>query len=344
MLSESSRPVGYYVHHQGSGHLHRAQTVATALPGPVTGLSSLPRPDGWIGDWVRLPRDDAAPAGYSPARDVTATGRLHWVPLDDDGLRGRMSVLASWIGQADPRALVVDQSVEVCLLGRLHGVPIVGFTSPGRRTDEAHRLGFEVCTEIVGPWPDGLTDRLLPGVDADLRSRVSAVGAVSRFPVRARTSSTRRRPHAVLLAGTGGDGFTPESVAAAQEQTPGWDWTVLSRTLGTWHEDPASVLAQADVAVIQPGQNSLAEVAAARLPAVVVPAARPFDEQHVTADVLRGEWPAVVAEIGSGTPWGEHLHDAAALDGGAWSAWCDGAAAARIARVVERAATSHRVA
>ena len=73
--------IGYYVHHHGTGHLHRALTVAPHLPGPVTGLSSLSRPEGWCGPWIQLPRDDRAPS-YAGA-DTTANGVLHWAPLED---------------------------------------------------------------------------------------------------------------------------------------------------------------------------------------------------------------------------------------------------------------------
>ena len=162
--------IGYYVHHQGSGHLHRALTVAPHLPGPVTGLSSLPRPAQWLGPWVELPRDDGA-TSYADA-DVTAGGQLHWAPLQDAGLRGRMSAVARWIDEHCPAAIVVDQSVEVCLLSRLHGVPVVALTAPGRRTDGAHLLGFGCATALVGAWPQGWTDRLLPGQDPSARRQV----------------------------------------------------------------------------------------------------------------------------------------------------------------------------
>jgi hypothetical protein len=332
--------IGYYVHHQGHGHLHRAQVVAAALACPVTGLSSLPRPRSWTGDWLQLPRDDSARHGYGAAHDITANGRLHWAPVSDAGLRGRMAAIARWLDRTAPRAFVVDQSVEVCVLARLHGVPVVGLTAPGRRTDAVHRLGFDICTDVVGAWPEGWTARLLPGVDPAVTLRVHAVGAVSRFPVVTRRPSARRRPRAVLLAGTGGDGFTRQSVADARAQTPGWDWTVLSRTLGRWHDDPAAVLARADVAVIHPGQNSLAEIAAARLPAVVMPATRPFDEQHVTADALRHRLPVVVTEDVTMRPWADLLEEALTLDGSGWAEWCDGLAAPRIAGVIEQAGAS----
>ena len=331
--------IGYYVHHQGNGHLHRAMTVAPRLPEPVAGISSLPRPASWSGPWIQLARDDAVPS-YA-GTDVTARGLLHWVPLGDAGLSGRMATISSWIDHHAPSAMVVDQSVEVCLLARLHGVPVVAMTAPGRRTDPAHALGFGTASAVVGAWPAGWTHRMLPGTDRD----VHAIGAVSRFPVSSgRTRPTGRRPHVVLLAGTGGDGFTRASITRAQEQTPGWDWTVLSRTLGTWHADPAAVLATADVAVLHPGQNSLAEVAALRVPAIVVPADRPFQEQHVTASVLADGWPAVVAEAVPGRRWDELLDEALFLDGEGWAEWCDGGAPTRLAQVVSGVVDDERAA
>lgn len=324
--------IGYYVHHHGSGHLHRAMTIAPHLPEVVTGLSSLPRPEGWSGPWVQLPLDNAA-GPYDDA-DVTADGLLHWAPLGDPGLRQRMSAVSRWIDRHSPAAVIVDQSVEICLLSRLHGVPVVALTAPGRRTDAPHQLGFGVADALVGPWPGGWTDRLLPDLDAAHADRFVAIGAVSRFAVAPRRASSRGRPHAVLLAGTGGDGFTPEAVSRAQEQTPGWDWSILSHSLGTWHADPAAVLAEADVVVLHPGQNSLAEVAALRVPAVVVPAARPFHEQHVTAAALAQGWPAIVVDQVSDLGWRDVLHEALLLDGEGWAAWCDGAAPVRLAQVV----------
>ncbi|MCW2817320.1 MAG: hypothetical protein JWR42_107, partial [Marmoricola sp.] len=72
--------IGWYVHHQGRGHLHRAQTVVALLHArsgvEVTGLSTLPRPADWPGPWRQLPPDDAAAreGGTGAAVDPTAGG------------------------------------------------------------------------------------------------------------------------------------------------------------------------------------------------------------------------------------------------------------------------------
>ena len=111
--------IGYYVHHEGSGHLHRAVTVAPHLPGPVTGISSLPRPDAWTGPWLQLARDDAA-SSYAEA-DVSAAGRLHWVPTGDQGLRKRMAAIAAWIERHAPAATDPASSCLGASSGRRRG-------------------------------------------------------------------------------------------------------------------------------------------------------------------------------------------------------------------------------
>jgi predicted glycosyltransferase len=320
--------IGYYVHHQGKGHLHRAQALAAALDVPVTGLSSLPAPTGWRGDWVELPRDDQA----DHPTDVTAGDQLHWVPRHDTGLRGRTAAISAWIERAQPRLVVVDVSVEVALLVRLHGVPVVTVVLPGRRTDPAHLLGFRVSDRLVAFSPPQV--RLEPGLPQELADRVVRVGAVSRFPVGAAPARTTGDRHVVVLLGQGGDAMTVAGAAALRRLAPDWRWTVLGGADG-WVEDPLPLLRDADVVVTNAGQGSLADVAAVRRPAVVIPAQRPFDEQHTTASALAaGPWPALVLPAFPETGWPDLLERAAALDGSRWDRWCDGLAARRFADAV----------
>jgi hypothetical protein len=319
--------IGYYVHHQGSGHLHRALAVAAELTVPVTGLSSLPRPPQWAGDWLQLPADDL---GTAP-EEATAGGHLHWVPLDDEGVRDRAAALSAWIATSRPALLVADVSVEVALLARLHGVRVVSLVMPGSRGDRPHQLGYGVSSALWAAWPPAARDLARDLVPAD-RARVTCVGGVSRFPVR---PSGPRRPGPPRVTALLGDGGGQPGAAAwedARAQTPDWEWTVLGRALGTWTSDPYAAICDADVVVTHAGQGAIADVAASRRPAVVIPADRPYGEQRATAEVLAaGGWPVRVEQTFPISGWRDRLEQVARLDGSAWSGWTDGHAASRVA-------------
>jgi hypothetical protein len=325
--------IGYYVHHHGRGHSHRALALARSLDEPVTGLSSLPPPPGWIGDWVLLDRDDASPS----VADPTANGRLHWVPTADPGLSSRTARLSRWLDEHRPRLMVVDVSVEVALLARLHGVPVLSVVLPGHRADPAHLIGFDVSTHLVGMWPPTARG-MLPGLPDTVHERVHAVGAVSRYPVGVTGPRTAGRRRVLLMTGAGGDDLDGVRIARARRQATDWDWVVLGRH-GHWLEDPSTALANADVVVTNAGQNSLAEVAAARKPAIVIPQERPYDEQRTTAAVLAaGGFPVLVEDRFPAGGWAQRLDAALRLDGAQWATWCDGGAAARFADLVAVAA------
>lgn len=325
--------IGYYVHHVGHGHLHRAYAVAAALQEPVTGLSSLPAPPDWPGPWIQLEEDDT-----KPHLDPTARGRLHWAPRGHPGLRSRMAAVGAWLGDAKPTVVVVDVSVEITLLVRLHGIPVVTVVGPGERGDPAHLLGFDLADDLVGCWPEAATG-MLRGVPPPVLQRVRPVGAVSRFPP---VAPRDRRPgprRVALLSGTGGQALDRQELDAARRETADWEWTVLDRSLGEWIEDPFPVLCDSDVVVTHAGQNALAEVAAAKTPAVVVPQPRPHREQEVTAAALwHHGWPAVVVDAWPREGWDRRLSQASLLDGADWASWCDGLAAGRIAGVVRSVA------
>jgi hypothetical protein len=339
--------IGYYIHHQGRGHLHRAIAIAEVLQEPVVGLSSLPRPDGWSGDWVQLARDDEG----TSVEDADALGRLHWAPLHDAGLRERMSQLSQWIVRSSPELLVVDVSVEVALLARLHGVPVVTVAMPGDRSDAAHALGYDIPTAVIAAWP--LEARgMVSGLSTAAQRRIEPVGAISRFSSRRRCRRRRRvetsrrgtgAPRSVvLLAGAGGSSLDADRVRAAEADTPGWTWTVLGA--GNWVDDPWPLICAADVVVTHAGQNAIADVAAARSAAIVIPENRPHSEQVTTAAVLAGSelWPALVLAEFAPAGWPELLEAAAALDGERWSAWNDGFGAIRAAAVIQREITRMR--
>lgn len=340
--------IGYYIHHQGSGHLRRATQLAAALGEPVTGLSSLPRPDGWAGDWVHLARDDD---GVDPQPDagwdICAGGKLNWAPRHHPGLRRRSAQISSWLDEKSPDLFIVDVSVEVTMLARLHGVPVVSVALPGNRTDGPHQLGYAVTEAVVGFWPaeaasiiDGVDTRLGP----EQRPSFYALGGLSRFeplPERNTRPGSSSRLSVVVLNGTGGGAIPPATCYMISETMPDVELTVLGGDGGSWHTDPWPALQKADVVITTAGQNAVAEVAASRTPAVVVALPRPHKEQVYMCNTLfNGPWPALASpEVETVDTWRETLQHALDLDGRAWEGWCDGLAAQRFSEVLSQIRT-----
>ncbi|QEC47909.1 UDP-N-acetylglucosamine--N-acetylmuramyl-(pentapeptide) pyrophosphoryl-undecaprenol N-acetylglucosamine transferase [Baekduia soli] len=331
--------IGYYIHHQGDGHVSRATAVALELSRheTVTGLSSRPRPPDWIGPWIRLAPDDD-PAATS-ATDPTASGALHWAPTRHDGLRERMARIAGWVQRHRPRLVVVDVSVEVCLLVRTMGVPVVVVGMPGTRDDPPHQLAFRIASAIITPWPawaDPMT-----GAE-DWTAKTHAVGAMSRFDQRAvsrgRCDPSDGRRRVLVLSGRGGTQLDIAAIAAAQRATPDWAWTILGPPGGRWIDDPWSLLCAADVVVTHAGQNAIADVAAARRPAIVIPQPRPHDEQRATAQVLERAGLAIVEPVWAQPDrWPALLAAADRLGGMRWERWSSGRGARRAAAAIRGA-------
>jgi predicted glycosyltransferase len=98
-----------------------------------------------------------------------------------------------------------------------------------------------------------------------------------------------------------------------------------------------TALARASLVFSHCGQNAVAEIASARVPAVVVAESRPFAEQESMAAALAAsDLPVEVmtpesAEIADWTALAARLE---AADGDGWAAWVDGAAAERAAQVI----------
>ncbi|GAB3472026.1 hypothetical protein AB1207_04090 [Kineococcus endophyticus] len=330
--------IGWYVHHHGAGHLQRLVAVTRHLRTPVTAFSSAPRPAGFHGDWVPLERDDTPPLDRTSA---TAGGRLHWVPEHHPGLQERHATIAAWIATHRPRLFVTDVSVEVTTLVRLCGVPVVVAAMLGDRHDPAHRLGRDVARALLAPWPGP------PVAEQDpARSPVVHVGAFSRFDGRP-TSPAATRPGTVLvLWGSGGRDVTDEQFHAAQAATPGWTWEfrvpgsplTTGATGGAAGEDVWSALQRAEVVVVHGGHNAVAEVAAARRPAVVVAQERPFDEQLRRVDLLRAEGLVAVDGWPAADRWPDLLRQARSVGPGPWRRWAPGDGAERAAAYLDSAA------
>ena len=326
--------IGYYAHHRGAGHLHRAMSIARELHDDVTILSSSARPVSWTGGWVDLPLDhsDHDRADWA---DATANGALHWAPLGSTGLGARMGAIAAWLAEVRPSVVVVDVSVEVALLVRLHGVPVVSVAQPGDRTDAPHALGYRASSAIIAVWPPGIAALTAPD---DAVARVEAVGAISRIATVAPLPRDPRQIAVLGGLGTRGASALDAAVAAARAAMPDAHWVTLS---GNDSETVAHTLRTSALVFAHCGENALAEIAASRIPAVIVPEDRPHDEQHTMARALASSrMPVAVVDTDVATvDWASVVGDTTGLDGALWSSWCDGEAAARAAAIIGRVAS-----
>ncbi|RZT87266.1 glycosyl transferase family 28 [Pseudonocardia sediminis] len=339
--------IAFYVHHHGSGHSHRAAAVASHLRSDAVGLSSRAAPAGWAGRWVHLP-DDAD--GDTEPVDATAGGVLHWAPEHHPGLRERTAAISAELAGGDVALVVTDVSAEVSLLARLHGVPVVVMAQPGDRTDRTHRLAFDLATRLLAPWPETVGPPA--GWPDAWHAKTTYLTSVSRFDGRpppgtgpcTGTEATGGR-RVLVLWGSGGIDVSATQLRGAAAAAPGWTWEVAgppapsggdppNLTWCGWTDDVWAALHRADVVVTHAGQNAVAEVAAARRPAVVVPQDRPHDEQRATGRALTG-LATVVTSWPEPACWPRLLDDAARRGGAGWSAWSSGTGARRAAAVLD---------
>lgn len=330
--------IGYYVHHQGRGHLNRAMCIAKHLPVSMTILSSLCRPAEWHGGWVHLPRDDEP----RPTGDTTAGGRLHWAPVGHAGHRARMAAIARWIDTTAPELVVTDVSMEVTTFVRLMGVPVLAVGLRGDRSDRAHQLGYDIADGLLLPWSVAFPE---PAWPQRWLAKSHHVGAFSRFDDRtpATHDADGRPPRVVVMLGAGGADVSQDQLAEAATELPDWNWQVLGGPDGQWTADPWPLLCSADVVVTHCGDSAVAEVAAARRPAVVIPQGRPYGEQHATARALsHGRLAVVCPRWPQAHTWPTHLGAARALGGQVWSAWASGDGALRAARLIDSMAGARR--
>jgi UDP-N-acetylglucosamine--N-acetylmuramyl-(pentapeptide) pyrophosphoryl-undecaprenol N-acetylglucosamine transferase len=338
--------VGIFVD-DAPGPIGRVEALVAHLRSQVTVLSTADLRDAPLGDALRLRLP-------TPAATPSESGTRHGVPRHPDlpatvapslGPEGAAELVA-WLEQEDPELLLVDGPSDVTLFARLVGVPVVALRRHGRRSPAQRQLIDRTVVGSLAPYP-----RELDGADDEDRRTVHA-GLLSRFagrvPDRAGARATlgvdAEQPLVTVVCGQDGLAVAGEELLAAGAATTGWRWHLLGRCgaaqLDTppnvhrfgWVPDPWPHLAAADVVVAGASPSTVAEVADAGVPLIVVPRPSRDHEERRFADALGargaalplGTWPAA-------DRWSATLDAAAGMDPSPLTACRDHGSARRAA-------------
>jgi len=340
----TDRPIGYYVHHHGAGHLTRARAIAAKAAGRVvrvgTGIGSL---------GVDLADDRLESCAYDVVdRSGFRPDALHYAPLDHDGIRSRVATIARWIDAHQPSLIVVDVSVEIAMLARLASVPVIYVRLNGDRTDAPHLEAFRGAVGLLAPFHKDLeSSSALPWVREKTRY---LPGVTSTPPVR----SDPKFRTILVVVGRGGQTGDGETIAQAAAHCPQWHWCVMgpcsvphnpppNLDLLGWVENPEREIADATLVVGAAGDGLVGSVLAADRPFICLPEKRPFDEQWATARGLSEAGAALVLpHWPAAERWPDLIVEALALPSGARRALHDPHGSDAAARWLVQMASSGR--
>lgn len=319
--------IGMYAHHAGSGHLHRVRAIQKHLKDDSVVFSSAPGAD------IPLPADTDPTHG--PIRDETANHTVHWAPIGVPGHTERLAIIAEWIATHHPSVFYVDCSVDIAIFVRLMGIPVVTIAMPGFRHDRPHQVSYLQADAIIAAWPDWVP---VPACLMGYENKIHTVGGISRFEEEAGETRGESFPHAgatsedvIILRGAGGDDFDKYQWPPA---------TVLGGDARV--ENPMPYLRSASAVIAAAGQNSVADLAVARAPAIIFPQERPFGEQDATAQNLdRAGLAVVLRDFPNPGQWPQ-LFEEARRRAANWHLWQVEGAAKRAAQVIESVATRYR--
>ena len=341
-----TRGIGWYVHHQGAGHLQRARAVAAHLGRPCTILGTLAGFDTAGLDSLDLPDDrPLAPGAGFDGHDGEAArpDAFHYAPLRHPGLRGRMARIAAWVERTDPALIVVDVSVEVALFARLLSVPTVVVRLAGERSDTPHLEAFRSASRLLAPFPEALES---PGTPDWVRAKTFHAG----FLGGGRPASGEAGQDVVVVFGRGGDGGDRAALAAAARAVPERTWHVLGPVRGEgaipanlrlhgWVADVDSVVARAAVLVGGGGDGLVALAAAHGKRFLCLPEPRAYGEQTEKAEALRRHGAAIVRDAWPvPEEWPGLVREALAIDPGVIAALHDPAGLTRCAAFLDKLA------
>jgi predicted glycosyltransferase len=333
----TTRPIAFFVHHQGRGHAKRGEAICAHLRRPALVLcaradlfTSLPESAQVIG----LPDMIGAPSRTEALHGEPAPPSLHCLPLGVDEQRRHMGEIARVLTEADPALFFVDVSAEIALLSRIMSVPAVKVRMHGDRSDPCHTAAYEACVGLVAPFDEAIEQA---DYDDRFRAKTFYAGGLcdtsrpvpEKAAARARLGLPQDRELILVLSGGGGSGTPYAPLTMGCRALPQADWHVIgvagreghetdfaNLTEHGWVDDPLSWIAAADLVMGSAGDNTVHEVARVGRPFLCVPEWRYFGEQHAKAEALARADAAHVLQVwpSSDRGWRDAAAAAFALD------------------------------
>lgn len=336
-----TRPVGYFVHHQGRGHAERCAAILRALPParPATVFCARPEilPDLPANVTVQaIPSLFERQGPTPPALDAAETpATMHCVPLGWASVRAAVATITEWAARNDPALFVVDVSAELCQLLRIASVPVVAVVQHGDRSDPGHRAAYESSTAILAPFAEALERPDRPAMFRRKTGYFAGIGTPppaampDREAARHRLGLPQSGRIALVVAGGGGIGTPTAPLTMAARAMPDTLFLMVGKTASEWHEtdvpnlramgwveDIDTWLAAADIVIGSAGNTTVHQIAALGRPWLVIPEWRYFDEQRCKALALARAGAAAMRETWPASPgaWRRALADAEACD------------------------------
>lgn len=326
--------IGYYVHHQGSGHMRTAMQVIPHITERVVVLSSFPKPARFPHNAVYVHLIDDSADGFEQPADSS----FMYTPLAPNVLM-RFKQITEAIETYGINRLYVDVSMEVALFCKTLGVNVGHNVLLGDRDDVPHTLLFQACDFYASDNDerlDATSKRTGP-------KKLHRVGGISRY----KKTSIQKRVASNIVITTSPE--SDQSSIARLEKTarafPELTWHVIGPDDRTYTEpnivvhgiveDPADLYDLADIIVGAGGHNTIMEAASFGKRFVCIPEDRPYREQVVAAEVLAQNNMAVhCPSFPTENEWPDIFTRLERIDLEAFQSIVDDAAAQRLAAII----------